>query len=175
MGGITIYESFELSLHPIRLQIDARVGRRIMEYLWPARKGRQSVTNEIVEQPTSTVALAKSPTGKSRISLDSPRALQSFKAAPSADKDALTTPLRRLGTSRSFTDIRATARDTLRLPTIHRMPSSELLDRASTPADLEEGRQRQVKEKGGDAFEMKNRASQKSFVLVRISRYYISH
>ena len=40
VGGITIYEAFEVTLHPIRLQIDTRVGRRIMEYVWPARRDR---------------------------------------------------------------------------------------------------------------------------------------
>src|SRR3954447_24491095 len=41
VGGITIYEEFDLSLHPMRLRVDAKVGVRIMEYLWPARKQRK--------------------------------------------------------------------------------------------------------------------------------------
>ncbi|KAF7352699.1 hypothetical protein MVEN_01235800 [Mycena venus] len=47
VGGITIYESFELNFHPMRLQVDAKVGRRIMEYVWPARRNRkQSIDDE---------------------------------------------------------------------------------------------------------------------------------
>ncbi|KAF9247308.1 golgi-body localization protein domain-containing protein [Melanogaster broomeanus] len=32
VGGITIYEKFQLDFHPIRLQLDAGLGRRILEY-----------------------------------------------------------------------------------------------------------------------------------------------
>ena len=35
VGGISIYEKFEVDLHPLRLQLDTKVGQRITEYIWP--------------------------------------------------------------------------------------------------------------------------------------------
>ncbi|KAE9390838.1 hypothetical protein BT96DRAFT_945838 [Gymnopus androsaceus JB14] len=55
VGGITIYESFELSLHPLQLQIDAKVGHRIIEYGYPSQKSRHCKSIEDVPQPDTTV------------------------------------------------------------------------------------------------------------------------
>ena len=169
VGGIKIYESFELSLHPMRLQIDARVGRRIMEYLWPARKRRHGVTGHLSEPPT--LSPPKTPGG--RTSLDSPRALHNINTPTPSNAKGLVPPLRKIGTSRSFTDLREAARDTLKLPTIHKLPSTETFQRVTTSPEVAEGYyiSKNDLKKAGDAAEMKNRASQKSFVLVRISRY----
>ena len=46
VGGITIYERFEVQLHPFRLQLHAAMGRKIMEYLWPARRTRGDAPGE---------------------------------------------------------------------------------------------------------------------------------
>ena len=109
VGGITIYEAFELSLHPLRLQVDAKVGRRIMEYVWPDRKDRQGAQDDT---PVKEEALKprleidiKSPTS-GRSSIDSPRALHR-----QADSDDKIFVPRKFGASRSFTDLRS-ARDT---------------------------------------------------------------
>ncbi|KAG5639269.1 hypothetical protein H0H81_004930 [Sphagnurus paluster] len=158
VGGITIYELFEISLHPMRLQIDARVGRRIMEYLWPARKHRNEIEDE---KPPSTP-----PKPDTRMSLDSPRTLHSAKPP----NEFLVPPLRRLGNSRSFTDLRGSAKDALTVPTIHKLPSSDTLRQISISTfDSPERRDQRKLSKKDDAAEMKTRTSQKSFVLVRIS------
>ncbi|KAF5387705.1 hypothetical protein D9615_000498 [Tricholomella constricta] len=165
VGGITIYEAFEMSLHPMRLQIDARVGRRIMEYLWPARKHR----NEI-DDAKASVALGP-PKPDHRTSLDSPRALHGPKQHLHSGKGELMPPLRKLGNSRSFTDLRASTKDSLLVPSIHKLPSSDTLRQISTAGDGPDGRHKQKDKtsKKDDAAEMKTRTSQKSFVLVRIS------
>ncbi|KAF8076499.1 golgi-body localization protein domain-containing protein [Lyophyllum atratum] len=168
VGGITIYESFEMSLHPMRLQIDARVGRRIMEYVWPARKHR----NEIDDAKNNVLELRKPTADLQRTSLDSPRALHGPRSPHESSKGELVPPLRKLGASRSFTDLRrsATAKDNLLVPTIHKMPSSETMRQISN--DGAEGSNKQKGKSGkkdNDAAEMKIRTSQKSFVLVKIS------
>ncbi|KAG6831126.1 hypothetical protein H0H92_012551 [Tricholoma furcatifolium] len=158
VGGITIYESFEMSLHPIRLQIDARVGRRIMEYLWPARKHRQTM-NENDSRPTVD----------QRISLDSPRTLHAGHKPPrEATTGHLAPPLRRLGASRSFTDLRGSAKEALSVPALNKMPSSESLRKATLVAETEHSKAKGKSTKS-DAAEMKTRTSQRSFVLVKIS------
>lgn len=182
VGGIAIYESFELSLHPLRLQIDARVGRRIMEYVWPARRHRQQHTIE--EGPsaafTPSEKLRPRSIKASRSSLDSPRTLQGLRVPSEASQTTLVSPLRKLGASRSFTDLRRTA-DTLKPPSLQRTYSSEGLRQPLAPSDLDSRWVKHRVDSGnkgpaaerrtGGAAEMKTRSSQKSFVLVRISRY----
>jgi hypothetical protein len=182
VGGITIYEAFELSLHPLRLQVDSKVGRRIMEYVWPDRKDRQAVHDDA---PAKEEALRprldidiKSPTS-GRSSIDSPRALHK-----QVDSDENTLVPRKLGASRSFTDLRL-VKDTgflspgaLLSPSfLQKTPSSDsvnfasMLDAPETPrpnggfdSDVSDSKD------AGDAQVMKTRSSRKSFVLVRISR-----
>jgi len=192
VGGITIYEAFELSLHPLRLQVDAKVGRRIMEYVWPDRKDRQvalddSTAKEKSLKPPLEIEI-KSPTS-SRSSIDSPRALH--RPVNSNGKD-LTPPLRKLGSSRSFTDLRL-AKDTgvlspgalLSPPSfLQRTCSSDSINFASTSDTPETQRlvsldsdasdpKRIGSKDAGDAQVMKTRSSQKSFVLVRISSLHL--
>jgi hypothetical protein len=113
-----------------------------------------------------------------RSSLDSPRSPAPKKASLSA---TLSPPVK-LSASRSFTDLRSA--DSLAPPSrplLHRTASSGALRQASgpiaPPMDPSPKKNRsqssnkvvQLK-KAGDAAEMKTRSSQKSFVLVRISR-----
>ncbi|KAF8195786.1 golgi-body localization protein domain-containing protein [Mycena galopus ATCC 62051] len=171
VGGITIYESFELNFHPMRLQVDAKVGRRIMEYVWPARRNRKQAIED--EPPTTTentpeIMLVRS-------SLDSPRSQtkKSSLLAPAV------TPPARLSASRSFTDLRSAA--TLAppsRPTLHRTASSSALRQGTMPLapPIDPSRKKnrsdtsnKVAKRAGDAAEMKTRSSQKSFVMVRVS------
>ncbi|KAJ7068375.1 golgi-body localization protein domain-containing protein [Mycena amicta] len=169
VGGITIYEAFELNFHPMRLQVDARVGRRIMEYVWPGRKDRNPLTEDetppTTEQPSTEIVLARS-------SLDSPRAQVAKKATLSAPTLA---PPMKLSASRSFTDLRSASLAPPLAPQLHRTASSGALRQVSPPDLLKKkgrsdtGYKSTQVSKTGDAAEMKTRSSQKSFVLVRIS------
>lgn len=184
VGGITIYEAFELSLHPLRLQIDAKVGRKILEYVWPGRAQRtmnEGLDNTHNISPPQIVV--KSPTSAGRSSFDSPHGLQTSKAI---DKPAL----RKLGNSRSFTDLK-TARETnasnssnfltpqgFLSPTgfmkrTHSSDSINVLNAIDVSSDHlgdAENSTPNDKQHAGDAQVMKIRSSQKTFVLVRISR-----
>ncbi|KAJ2930173.1 hypothetical protein H1R20_g6917, partial [Candolleomyces eurysporus] len=159
VGGITVYEAFELSFHPLRLQIDAKVGKRIMEYVWPARKDREEG-----KEPSLQVQV-KSPV---RSSIDSPRALH-FNVP--SQETRLAAP-RKLAASRSFTDLRAATGDFLTTPLfLHRNRSSESLnpDRNNTTLGEHSGQSQPSKSENTDATVMKNRSIQKSFVYVRIA------
>jgi Golgi-body localisation protein domain len=156
VGGITIYENFELSFHPLRLQIDARVGRRIMQYLFPDRKARQV---QEASEPTKTPV---------RASADSPRTAQ--------PGEGLSLPApRRLATSRSFSDLRgAREHSLLTAPAfLSKNRSTDSLNNLSTPNSTTQSEQ-EVRD-SSEAAVMKNRSSQKSFVFVRISRYVFLH
>ncbi|KAJ7094663.1 golgi-body localization protein domain-containing protein [Mycena belliarum] len=178
VGGITIYESFELNFHPMRLQVDAKVGRRIMEYVWPARRDRKRLADEDAQPMPDNNTPEIIPL--SRSSLDSPRLPVSKKATLPAPTLA---PPMKLSASRSFTDLRSShSLAATPLPHLHRTLSSSQLRQATTSAtppappplskkyrSESSNKIAHLLKKTGDAAEMKNRSAQKSFVLVRIS------
>lgn len=194
VGGISIYEAFELNLHPLKLQVDAKVGQLIMEYVWPSRKNH---TSNAVDNPEKGV-LPKAPVeikikSPGRSSIDSPRALYSPPALNVPEITALSPPHRKLGNSRSYTDLRSVKADNVvtvprsftLLPFPKRTNSSDPVtssDPPSTPVpstpgqtmylDLEPSGQDHV-QSDGDAQVMKSRSVQKIFVLVRIPRFVI--
>lgn len=200
VGGISIYEAFELSLHPIKLQIDAKVGQKIMEYVWPSRKNVEDNEKDN-DSPEGLVEIYVNSPGRS--SIDSPRALYSPKRVNStgnplsyvsASPHVLDPPLRKLGTSRSFTDLRASREISALIPPallspptfLKRNNSSEslnfssLLDAPSTPGPnvphSSDSHNDASSKSANDAQVMKNRSTQKTFVLVKISRcvyYYL--
>ncbi|KAG1752693.1 golgi-body localization protein domain-containing protein [Suillus paluster] len=164
VGGISIYEKFQLDFHPIRLQLDASLGQRIMEYVWPARRNRN--------RSSDTTSACDTHHPKPRASLDSSKPLH--KPRPSLDSTSLAPPLRKLGSSRSFTDLRGAAADSMITPS----PTTQSNQRSltSSPDALDEGhRHRHTTMRQGsldhktDFDEMKTRSSQKNFVLVKIS------
>ncbi len=174
----------------MRLQIDTRVGRKIMCYVWPARRDRTQSPTELEsfvipehisadgqdQGPKSSVLPAvtytDSPRHASFDMLPGRRSLDINRLAPPA-------PLRRLGTSRSFTDLRKERQDSLQVPKIQRMNSSGNLrdvhgmtkaasmGSRSTPKDPPRDQQTD------DALEMKTRASQKTFVRVKVARFEV--
>ncbi|KAH8105900.1 golgi-body localization protein domain-containing protein [Cristinia sonorae] len=190
VGGITIYEMFDLNFHPMCLQIDTRVGKKIMEYVWPARRIRK----ELVNEPEEITPVNGPPSPTLHVSPVTPRATASMDIPSptrrSMDSNRLTpNPLRRLAASRSFTDLRAdrseTRSDTLQ---VHRplmrtkssdglfalTMSSPLL--GNPPSQLSEESSNRVgspKQANDDAAEMKTRSSQKTFVWVRVSSLHL--
>ncbi|KAG2152335.1 golgi-body localization protein domain-containing protein [Suillus cothurnatus] len=162
VGGITIYEKFQLDFHPIRLQLDASLGQRIMEYVWPARRSRN--------RGTDTASSCDTHHPKPRASFDSSKLLNQPRS--SLDSSSLTPPLRKVGASRSFTDLRSAAADSMITP----YSATQSNQRSLTADVLDESRRhrhaivRQVSlEHKTDFDEMKTRSSQKNFVLVKIS------
>ncbi|KIJ70055.1 hypothetical protein HYDPIDRAFT_121417 [Hydnomerulius pinastri MD-312] len=170
VGGISIYEKFQLNFHPIRLQLDARLGQRIMEYVWPARRGRSQAKTHGTPHQTVEILPSSEQTAP-RSSLDSSRLLQ--KPRTSLDSSRLAPGLRKLGASRSFTDLRSAAAESAKpSPTIaqqssHRQHNPDLdLKEDSKPLRKSQREDRPGKD---DAVEMKSRSSQKTFILVKIS------
>lgn len=168
VGGITIYEKFQLDFHPIRLQLDARLGQRIMEYVWPARRGRnQTDTQSTIRDLTESHRPSEQP--PSRSSMESALLLQKPRA--SLDSNKLAPSARKLGPSRSFTDLRSAAAESMKAPV------ETSFSQAATP-DLnvnEDSRSirkvnREDRPGKDDAVEMKTRSSQKTFILVKVSR-----
>ena len=168
VGGIKVYETFELSFHPIRLQIDAKVGRRIMEYLWPARKerndSRDGYESEIATPEEFEISeQAASPT---RTSLDSPRTLYALERQ---GQSTLTPPMRKLASSKSFTDLRSPTQSTNgRSLTVYSNHSTESLTSSHRAGHGSKSRPTNGESDAAD--EMKARLGQKSFILVRIQR-----
>lgn len=166
VGGITIYEKFQLDFHPIRLQLDARLGERIMEYVWPARRGRNLADMERVVDYLSDRPLEPPPP---RSSLESCTLTQ--KSRVSLDSSRLAPNQRKLGPSRSFTDLRSAAAESTKTPVETSFPQTGTSD-----SDVNEDSwsimkaAREDPPGKDDAVEMKTRSSQKTFILVKISR-----
>ncbi|KAF8556963.1 hypothetical protein OG21DRAFT_1435884 [Imleria badia] len=167
VGGITIYEKFQLDFHPIRLQLDASLGQRIMEYVWPARRGRNQTDTQF---GTLDLAELYSPSEQppSRSSLESALLLQKPRA--SLDSNRLAPNARKLGPSRSFTDLRSAAAESTKTPV------ETSFGRAATPDLIVNEDSRSIRKVNrddrpgkDDAVEMKTRSSQNTFILVKIS------
>ncbi len=194
VGGISIYEAFELNLHPLKLQLNAKVGQRLMEYVWPSRKDRRGNPGDSQEKellPIAPVEIrVRSPTS-GRSSIDSPRALHSPKALEPSGQATLSPPHRKLKNSRSFTDLRVTKESNISsppsflaaTPLTKRANSSEPLNFSSlfdapglsipgpnAVANTDANIVDQNGKSDGDAQVMKSRSAQKTFVLVRVAR-----
>ena len=96
--------------------------------------------------------------------------------------NTLTPPpgLRKLGASRSFTDLRMSAREnstqSLKLSPLTRMRSSDALSKFDGQSNGDGGKLKKARAAAAhrhkmDAAEMKTRSSQKTFVWVKVSRY----
>ncbi|KAI0347243.1 hypothetical protein BDW22DRAFT_1322640 [Trametopsis cervina] len=198
VGGITIYQGFELSLHPLRLQLDTRVGGKIMKYLWPARRKKieapdtlppdvdevqtpPSATPSPINPGTPTVsAIPKRP-----VVIPPRRASVDIISPVSPDRSMLSVPtLRKTAVSRSFTDLRKAASDTLKVPPspspLQRTKSTDGLfalttsNSSSQVSKTSEERDKQgQKREADDAALMKTRSSQKTFVWVKISSMHL--
>lgn len=194
-----IYESFLLQLHPMRLQLESRVGKIIMEYVFPGRRERRKANghnSQLPEQPDTPVSARSTnhlfhnalvthsdPSMLQRSSAESPRT-PSGRYSIEEKRPALSTnSSNRLVAARSFSDLRQ----------VSRQNSSQKLDEVSPYLSVDKppsvfefnshgpstGRPvpllelTPVQKVGDDAAEMKTRASQNTFVLVKISRYVV--
>jgi hypothetical protein len=175
-----------------------------MEYVWPDREKRRTPTDDSPEKEKTPVPpleiRIKSPTSPAgRSSIDSPRGLHTPKRTIDSNGQTTLPTLRRLGSSRSFTDLRSARGDEPLSPPafmgpqgflsapafLKRTHSSDSVNFSSmletTPAP---GRSHTVdpevidtpdRRLPDDAQVMRSRSSQKSFVMVRISRLVLRH
>ncbi|CAD6932138.1 unnamed protein product [Tilletia controversa] len=64
VGGIAIIETLDLNLHPVRLSIELKVGREIMDYIFGSKRrqalqGQEARITEVGEEPTAIPANAE--------------------------------------------------------------------------------------------------------------------
>lgn len=157
VGGISIVEQFEVHLHPIRLQLEHRVGRQILDYLFVQRRKQNGE-----EQDDDQDKKAKKPLTSSSPSLRPPSVI--FPDNKSVESLSLRTnhrPRSMLGAedrnltpNRSMTNLPSSASIGSSEHRLRKVASTEVL----APAAQEEGL---------DADEMRLRASlNKTFILV---------
>ena len=170
VGGISIYEKFEVDLHPLRLQLDTKVGQRIMEYIWPARKTRRNRETEQTDSLTS-IAKIQPPTPIDPSSQD-PSPSSSGRGRKSLDHTLLApAQVRKLGGSRSFTDLRSAGSSPM--SALHMNRSTDALSSPTSPTGIHPVRRGTSLAPGivelNDAAIMKTRSAQKTFVAVDIA------
>jgi hypothetical protein len=109
----------------MRLQIDTRVGKRLMQYVFPARRQRtkEDSAGTLLRSTPSPIHAEPSQFEEapiiSRSSVDSPRTVgSSTNAAHSLEPPKL----RKLGSSRSFNDLRSAARESEHLDPSNPIP-----------------------------------------------------
>jgi hypothetical protein len=155
-----------------------------MEYLWPDRRNRQrdseDETASMWSQETTHSEGIPVPNLLIRSSIDSPRALQNLHSDDVSPNGRLAPPsMRRLGSSRSFTDLRYTFGDHDRFQLLSsnsgsngRPESSDLHESLSPGAKFDATLD--LEQKRGDAAVMKTRSSQKTFIYVKVARFVVN-
>ena len=169
-----------------------------MEYVWPARRDRNqakaigNANGEPKEKekddeftlPRTPVTPA-SPVSQRRNSADA--ATTSHRLSFDANRLAPPPPMRRVHTSRSFTDLRkmrnTSGADTLPIPgSLQRTKSSDMLfpnlsgsssGQASKSSDEPRDRRGLARRGTDDASEMKYRSSQKTFIWVKVASLHL--
>lgn len=180
----------------MRLQLEARVGKSIMEYVFPARREREVLESatasgsRVLDDKDDTFGAQSSAVTRSDSGLLDKANHESLLSPPRAGKrysvderrPTLSPATKRITSSRSFTDLRLLSRQN-NTPTTAPVSSTNLfLDKAivtDDPSDpTEHGKAASSlfntsvqKQPRDDAAEMKSRSAQKTFILVRIARY----
>ena len=155
VGGISIVEQFELHLHPVRLQLEHRVGRNILNYIFSQRKTAEDEVPGVPHKParlTLAAPLGANAMNKSSDSLAlSARGGMNGQLYPNRPRsflDSASAPARSAG---------------------GQTPPSESSTRLRKVASADVLRP-QVPEEGLDADEMRRRASlNRTFILVDFS------
>lgn len=144
-----------------------------MEYVWPSRRSRRKALSATPQPPLLDGPLSQ------RTSIDI--TINAPKHRLSVDDNRLTTPLRRVGVSRSFSDLRQANKDAILLQASRSTESvadaSLDIDRMTAtkgPHEYSRGLSSTQlptrKNSFDDASEMRTRSSQRTFILVRLSR-----
>ena len=172
-------------LHPMRLQLDIRVGRKILEYLWPARRKRANNRTITLAPPEDDLGLPPSPsspngsrTPRTPRRPNPTRRMSADLPSPTFhDPSRLAVPDLRKTASRSYSDLRKAAADSLQASKLARTRSTDMLVSPAMTAGTssrvsDDSRDRlPFRREADDATLMKTRSSQKTFVRVKVSRY----
>lgn len=109
VGGISILDDFKLRFHPLRIQIDASVGQKIQDYLFPKDRRNRFHSVETL-----------SPEGQRPESPGRPN-------GPSQSTTTFLKPRRLVARSASHTDLRRAAVENTPGPRLHRTRSTNAL------------------------------------------------
>jgi hypothetical protein len=115
VGGISILDDFKLRFHPLRIQIDASVGQKIQDYLFPKDRRNRFHSVETLN-----------PEGRQP---ESPESLES-PSHPSGSSQSAATRLKPrvpVARSASHTDLRRAAVESTPSPRLHRTRSTNAL------------------------------------------------
>ncbi|BGP51898.1 Protein SABRE [Rhodotorula kratochvilovae] len=150
VGGISIVERFELHLHPVRLQLEHSVGRKILDYIFAERENKTDDDDD----PTPRNGASKT---ASSLNLpgSNPLASRSVDSLAAPRKSYASSTSLGTGSDRPLTSSSASIRSVDHR--LRKAVSSEML-----VAD--------VREEGLDADEMRRRAaSNRTFIFVEVS------
>ena len=175
----------------MRLQLEARVGRSIMEYIFPARRERRSIEASITQHSrdeddvfgSRKLVAVRSESGvldQPARDIDSPSP-RGKRFSVDERRPTLSPATRKITASRSFTDLRLISRQntTASTPISSNYLTADNSFATDLPSNIAEqgtavassstgSTQKRPKD---DAAEMKTRSSQKTFILVRIARF----
>lgn len=153
VGGISIIETFDLQLHPLRLQIERSIGRRVMKYIF---SGGVETSAAPIHNESGDQNLKEPPLSRPRASMDS-----------TPTSSTLQRP-HTIARSSSFQNLRSSGASLPPLPR-KKVPSSDQLD--SRAEDLR-GPRGTNKAVDMEIEEMRARASRnRTFLQIQVSRY----
>lgn len=178
VGQISVIEKLDIQIHPIKVQIERRVGRDIQEYISPKSKRIKDTT----VPPTPTVTAHGSQTGHST-PIPTPTTDTSFSRRPPTrhetsptfgsfrrsledNSSTLTTPKLAMQRSSSFADIRGLSSSVPQLPSVRspalRHASSNHNIRQNTLLGSVDGH----REATNETQEMRARARKRTFLHI---------
>lgn len=116
-GGIQIMDRCELHLHPVRVQLELRIGRQVMEYLFGARRSKAREDDEKKQRPWLRQLVSMSRKARQSLRTDDSDS-DGLSESESDDEDVAPTPFL----------LQADADDAVRMDALR----AEMLHRAST-------------------------------------------
>lgn len=157
VGGISIIETFDLRLHPLRLQIERSMGRRVMKYIFSG----DLETHRALDHREIGGHHKESPPSRPRVSMDS---------TPIPTPSTLQRP-HTIARSSSFQNLRAAGTSLPQPPPrkLKRMPSSDQLvsrgEELRRPRDATNAVDMEIEE-------MRARATRnRAFLQIQVSRH----
>ncbi|GAA5855492.1 hypothetical protein JCM9279_006025 [Rhodotorula babjevae] len=165
VGGISIIERFELHLHPVRLQLEHAVGRRILDYVFSTDRHNKpdEVDDGDAEHDKPRRDKPSPDVSRSSSSLNVP----GLNAQANRSVDSFTAPRKSYASSTSLAATSSTGSDRALASSSASIRSTEHRLRKAVSADMLVS---DAREEGLDADEMRRRAaSNHTFIFVEIS------
>ncbi|KAG9015450.1 hypothetical protein FRB94_000054 [Tulasnella sp. JGI-2019a] len=165
VAQIAVVQSFELRLHPIKVQIERRIGREIQEYISPKDKRASKTTNVAPASPTTTMDPHR------RVSLDQPTTLATPTPRLVLTRAASYTNLRNVSGSAS-----PTAPTHVQQPkgfTLHKSASTTSLRTPHTPTSLAPEHAFPARKATAETAEMRVRAKKRTFLFIQLEPFLL--